>query len=120
MTSATAGIAGKTEPCCHLAFGHLTVPGEPRFFRVLDDEQIECRCVGQDPAHHQRVGNGAGGIGEGKCARFRQYAELGQLSTFEAAGDRAIGIDFDDVGFTRPARNKFDDRDIVDCRVGIR
>ena len=76
------GNTRKAEPGRHLTLIHLTVHRQSRFFRMLHDQQVECRRVGEGAPHHQRVGDRPVGIGEGHGAGLGENTELRQFAAF--------------------------------------
>jgi len=86
---------------------------------MLEHQLIEAAGVGEEPAHHQRVGDRLDPVGETDRAVGREEADLGQFAPRQPARRGGVGVDFCEFGFAGAAGDEFDDRDVVDRRLGI-
>ncbi len=109
----------QAEPGRDLALGDLAGGGEARFLRVLDHELVEAAGIGQEAPHDERVRDRLDPIGKADRAVRGQQPDLGQLASLQPLGRGGVGVDFGELHLARAPRQEFDDRDVVDRRLGV-
>ncbi len=124
MVSDAFGDADEPEPRGEFALVHHAFADQIRVFGVVHDQHVEVVGVDQRAAHHLRVGDAAGAVGERDRAGGLEQTDLGHLLALEALGQRRHRLHVDDAGVARAAQDEVDDGRIVDrrrrCPAGTR
>lgn len=115
-----AGDAGEAKPHAKLTLVHHPVGGQRRVLGILADDEIEGVGIGQAAAHDAGIGYRPHPVGERHGARLGEQAELGHLPPGDTLGEGRHRVYPDPGGIPRQAGHVFDQRDVVDHRIGIR
>ena len=112
--------AHQAEPSGELTLVHDAFADQMRIFGVMHDQHVEIARVGEGAAHHLCIHHAGVAVGKGHSTGRLQQAEFGHLGAGHALGQRRHGVDVDDGGVARAAKDEIHRGRVIDHRRRVR